>query len=387
MRFLTIISLSILILSCDSEIQRDSDSFLINGKVNYLRDGYIKLLVRDGNKLLTLDSTSVNDDSSFTLKGSVDNPQYAQINFYNKQMEIFPLTNGDITIHADGNRNGGLFEISGTEEITLNNQLSSFVKTKQEQLMEGKQKLTYAMANKNSSEVDKIKADMALVLENQKKYLKNFVDSLGTGNIVAGYAMVNYLNPVEDFEYFDQKAKTIEAKTDPSQFEIRFLSEFNNKRDDLLAAINQAENQKKIDAKLAIGNEMPNISLPDPNGNVLELKDFKGKVVLVDFWAGWCRPCRAENPNLVRAYDKYKNQGFEIFGISLDRNKEQWVQAIKQDNINWPQVSDLKYWDSKVVKEFNITGIPANFLLDREGKIIGKNLRGQALQNKLESVM
>jgi peroxiredoxin len=138
---------------------------------------------------------------------------------------------------------------------------------------------------------------------------------------------------------------------------------------------------------VAIGQPAPEIALPDTTGQVVKLSSFKGKYVLVDFWAKWCGPCRQENPNVVKAFNKYKDKGFTVFGVSLDRSKGDWMQAIKQDGLTWTHVSDLKYWQSEAAKSYNITGIPFSVLLDPNGTIIAKNLRGRALDRKLEEVL
>jgi len=135
------------------------------------------------------------------------------------------------------------------------------------------------------------------------------------------------------------------------------------------------------------GQVAPEINLPSPDGNNIALSSLKGKVVLVDFWASWCGPCRKEMPNVVKAYAKFKNKGFEIYGVSLDQEKERWVEAIKKDGITWPQVSDLKQWDCEPAKQYGVTGIPYTVLLDKEGKIIAKNLRGDELEKKLEEIL
>lgn len=138
--------------------------------------------------------------------------------------------------------------------------------------------------------------------------------------------------------------------------------------------------------RLSVGAIPPEISLPTPDGNVFKLSSLKGKVVLLDFWASWCKPCRQENPNVVRVYQKYNKEGFEILSISLDRDKSSWLKAIKDDNMTWHHVSDLKFWQSAAAQEYQVKAIPATFLLDKEGRIVAKNLRGPALEAKLAEV-
>lgn len=137
----------------------------------------------------------------------------------------------------------------------------------------------------------------------------------------------------------------------------------------------------------SIGAIAPDLAFPDPDGNIRKLSDLRGKVVLLDFWASWCRPCRGENPHVVAMYQKYHDKGFEVFSVSLDRDKESWKRAIASDGLVWPNhVSDLKYWSSEAARTYGVSSIPSTYLLDQNGRIIAKNLRGEALSNALKQL-
>jgi thiol-disulfide isomerase/thioredoxin len=176
-------------------------------------------------------------------------------------------------------------------------------------------------------------------------------------------------NPADDFEIYSRVENAMKAERPNSPY---------------LAALSNSLDRVR---QTQIGSIPPNIIGLNPEGEQVSLEDQRGKIVLLDFWASWCRPCRAENPNVVAAYKKYNEKGFEIFSVSLDEKRNAWVQAIKQDQMTWEHVSDLGGWQSGPAVLYNITSIPATFLLDAEGRIIAKNLRGEALHQKLEELL
>ena len=138
---------------------------------------------------------------------------------------------------------------------------------------------------------------------------------------------------------------------------------------------------------LAVGSEAPDFAQAKPDGSVLKLSDLRGKIVLIDFWASWCKPCRRENPSVVLAYNKYKSKGFEIIGVSLDKDRGRWLQAVEQDGLTWPQVSDLAFWQNAVALQYGVRSIPFTVLVDQEGKVLATKLRGEALEKKLEELL
>ena len=146
------------------------------------------------------------------------------------------------------------------------------------------------------------------------------------------------------------------------------------------------ENIAKL-SKTDIGAEVEMFEAPTPEGDVLSLKDAMGKLTLIDFWASWCKPCRIENPNVVSVYNDYKDKGFSIISVSLDKTKSSWEKAIKEDNMDWHHISNLKYWNEPIAKEWGVRSIPATFLVDENGVIVAKNLRGNALREKVDELL
>jgi len=167
-------------------------------------------------------------------------------------------------------------------------------------------------------------------------------------------------------------------------FANQFVTVYKSKDPDAAASMQAQMEQIK---SLTKGGSAPDFSQDTPEGETISLKDFRGKVVLLDFWASWCGPCRRENPNVVKMYEKYKDKGFEILGISLDRTRDKWLKAIEADGLTWPHVSDLKGWQNEVAQLYGVRSIPHTILIDAEGQVVANKLRGPALEAKLAEIL
>jgi peroxiredoxin len=212
-----------------------------------------------------------------------------------------------------------------------------------------------------------------------KQYIDKNITSLVS--LVALYQQVApnvyVLNPVSDLKYFIK----VDSSMSASYPDYEPVISLHQQVGELVAGMSP---ETAVTTVSGSGAEAPEISLPTPEGDTVKLSSTRGSVVLLDFWASWCAPCRQENPNLVSAYDKYHSKGFQIFQVSLDKTKEAWMRGIQEDHLDkWIHVSDVQYWNSIVVPLYSIESIPTNFLLDKNGRIIASNLRGEQLQTKL----
>ena len=374
---LSVVWVSVLLLvGCSSNGQQankgDGQTVTIRGKVGFPQQGgTITIMEITKAGAGWQDTINLKSNYTFEKKVKVKEPGYYKLNFYNRQAVDLILYKNDLEVNVDGNEAGGFFEVKGSPEI-------EFIKEAQ-QTLNGVQ--SSPEAQKLIADFNKAQAanDQQTILAIQKAYQKLLSDA---GNQVAekiknsppSLGVINVLQAqmLDKDEYFDVYLATAEklAKEWP---DFAHAKDFVSMVDKMKA--------------LAIGQLAPEISLPNPDGTVVPLSSLRGKYVLVDFWAKWCGPCRRENPNIVRAYNQYKDKGFTVYGVSLDRSKADWLQGIQEDGLTWTHVSDLKYWQSEAAKTYNITAIPFSLLLDPNGKIIAKNLRGQALDEKLEEVL
>ncbi|CAM3917188.1 Peroxiredoxin [Pedobacter westerhofensis] len=218
----------------------------------------------------------------------------------------------------------------------------------------------------DSSAKQYLKAENAKLTELDFKVHKEFF-AAHPSSIVCAYVVSSHFIPYFQFE----QARTLFALLDPAVQKSYYGR--------------QIEESFAVEKRSGIGAK-PTFKMADVNGKTVDLASFRGKYVLVDFWASWCAPCRRENPNVLANYKKYHDQGFEVLGVSLDSKKEPWLKAIEADGLVWTHVSDLKGWNNAAALEFGVHVVPSNFLLDRDGKVIAKNIREEALGNKLKSI-
>ena len=340
----------------------------ITGTLNNVKGNKILMLEHlSTTAIKKLDSAKVNSDGSFAFTYPIENTGFYRISAGNQNFFNLILTPDDkAVIAADADNMGWTYEVTGSEESKklkqLNNHLSGIFKTSDslnQKIRMHQQRGDYA----NYAAALQFQQQL-----NQKQFIliKQFIDQ----NLpsLATLAAVKKLDPDKDFAYYDKVEKALGETLPNSDYYLQLKEQVDELR------------------KLAIGSPAPDINLPTPDGNTLALTSLKGKVVLVDFWASWCKPCRAENPNVKKAYNKYKDKGFEILGVSLDKQKKAWVNAIEKDGLPWKHISDLAAWQSSVVPLYSIKGIPLTYLIDRDGTIIAKNLRGEALHQKLAEI-
>jgi peroxiredoxin len=225
-----------------------------------------------------------------------------------------------------------------------------------------------AQQSQNMAEMQRIQGQLELLQEESKVFVIDYAKK-HKGSVLSAYLGLVYLGQPGS----ETAMKNLYDSLAPGVQKTFFGKKMN---EIVAAAVATSE-----------GAPAPEFMMNDVNDKPVSLSSLKGQVVLIDFWASWCAPCREENPNVVKAYNAYKDKGFTVLGVSLDKGKEEWVKAIADDKLTWTHVSDLKYWDNAAAKLYKVQSIPANFLLDKEGRIIGRDLRGPALEAKLAEVM
>lgn len=375
----SILMIALLLTSCNKGEKKSGTGYVINGTAKGVYNGmrvYLKVADERGSQMSQ--DTAIVMDETFKFEGSVDYPQlwYLSVNNVNGFIPIM-IENNDITV--DFNKDD--IEASKVTGTKANEALSEYTRgfkvLMDKRVGLGKKYTTTANPDEAATKTSLTQelAEVNTEIQNYpidflKKYNDNYFSLSLLENILKN-------NPTE-FKQIDSAYENLDSKIKNSLYGQIVATQ-----------INVVKQQNEKLAVLNLGSEAPNFTAPDPDGKQVSLYDIRGKVTIIDFWASWCGPCRKENPNVVKVYNKYHDKGLEIISVSLDREgqKDKWLQAIKDDQLTWHHVSNLNYFNDPVALQYNIQSIPATYILDAEGKIVAKSLRGQALEDKIAEML
>jgi peroxiredoxin len=330
---------------------------------------------------IQLDSVVVNKKTpQFTLKGRATGAGIYDVVIDKGPM--IPLVNdvSEITLDIDLTNKDRYYTVSGSPASET---LRDFIFTYSEKSV---------AVNKSFKHLDSLKLisapDSVLIAATNEKnksmagvneFVKQFL-ARDNNPLVAGFAAGIASNTFSPDEYEAELSKL--SKKYPNDANISVLkTQFDQQK------AQSAQAEKSRETSSWVGKKVPDLTLPDVNGKPVSISSFRGQYILIDFWASWCGPCRDENPNVVKAYNDFKSKNFTILGVSLDKDKPNWLKAIKEDNLTWTHISDLAFWNSKSVEVFGFEGIPYNVLVDPEGNVIAESLRGFDLSKKLSEVL
>ncbi|MCX6274170.1 MAG: TlpA disulfide reductase family protein [Bacteroidetes bacterium] len=324
---------------------------------------YFEKITADGD--IPVDSATTDGDGNFTLINRADELDYYLLRTGNQSVAYLILKGGEtLTIKGDANNMEQTYEVKGSEDTRVLLQLKRF----DTHLSDSMNRIYSAFREENPFQKDSVGA---LLQQQYLSTMRDFAINLIRQNFssMVSLSATKYLDKQKDFSLFVMLNDSLHQALGDN----RYVNVFSK----------QVEDMKR----LPVGSMAPEIKLPSPEGKEIALSSLKGKVVVIDFWASWCGPCRREMPEMIELYKNFKNLGLEIYGVSLDDNIDAWKTAIASDHITWIQVSELKKWDSKVALEYGIEEIPQTILIDREGKIVAKGLPFGELQVKLQEVL
>jgi peroxiredoxin len=342
-------------------------------------------------EMMPIDTIRMDASGQSHYSGRIEQPRFFVLRDASPgQITIIVHPGDKISITGDLNDLKNTYKISGSLDSELLQKLNAKMDETIDQLtVISKDYEEKLLAPGTDIEVlrSEIRIEFERIADEQRDFTIKFIENNTTSlaSLMAVYQQIDQgtfiLNREEDFKYY----KLVDSVLIKIYPDLDYTKTLNENVKEMIAAI-EFKNLKE--STLGIGSVAPEIELPNPDGKVIQLSSLRGKYVLLDFWAAWCGPCRHENPYLVDAYEKFHEKGFTIYQVSLDRTREAWLKGIEDDNLGkWFHVSDLQFWNSSVVPVFQIEGIPANFLLDKEGRIIARNLRGETLAAKLAEIL
>ncbi len=318
---------------------------------------------------------------SFSVSGAAKTQEIFELVFGNNAIAV-PLINdaSDITVNVDLGKKDDFYDVSGS---AASGQLKELITVFGKKNFEVERTMADLDSLKQASAPDSLllraTAQKNNAIQELNTYLKQVLNT-STNATLSALALSWSSRSFERSEFEASLADLLKKYPDNA-----VLAGLKLNWDQQMAQM--ADQDKQQQANSWVGKQAPELALPDVSGRTVSLASYKGKYLLVDFWASWCAPCRAENPNVVKAYNQYKGKNFAILGVSLDKDKSAWQEAVHADRLEWTHVSDLKFWNSKAVQTFGFNGIPYNVLIDPTGKVIAEGLRGDDLENELKSVL